>query len=46
MLCLLQTGEYARAAISRIVNVPPDEVEDRMAARLARQSLFLSLIHI
>jgi transcriptional regulator with XRE-family HTH domain len=37
---LLQTGEYARAAISRIVNVPPEEVEDRVAARLARQSLF------
>ncbi|MGH3772799.1 MAG: helix-turn-helix domain-containing protein [Pseudonocardiaceae bacterium] len=37
---LLQTGEYARAAISRIVNVPPGEVEDRMAARLARQTLF------
>jgi transcriptional regulator with XRE-family HTH domain len=37
---LLQTGEYARAAISRIVNVPPDEVDDRVAARLARQSLF------
>jgi hypothetical protein len=37
---LLQTGEYARAAISRIVNVPPDEIDDRVAARLARQSLF------
>ncbi|HSL09361.1 MAG TPA: helix-turn-helix transcriptional regulator, partial [Pseudonocardiaceae bacterium] len=37
---LLQTGEYARAVISRIVNVPPDEVDDRVAARLARQSLF------
>ncbi|MGH3872955.1 MAG: helix-turn-helix domain-containing protein [Pseudonocardiaceae bacterium] len=37
---LLQTGEYARAVISRIVNVPPGEVEDRVAARLARQSLF------
>ncbi|HWR46671.1 MAG TPA: helix-turn-helix transcriptional regulator [Pseudonocardiaceae bacterium] len=37
---LLQTGEYARAAISRIVNVPPGEVEDRVAARLGRQSLF------
>jgi len=37
---LLQTGEYARAVISRIVNVPPDEVQDRVAARLARQSLF------
>jgi transcriptional regulator with XRE-family HTH domain len=37
---LLQTGEYARAVISRNVNVPPDEVEDRVAARLGRQSLF------
>jgi Domain of unknown function (DUF5753) len=37
---LLQSGEYACAAISRIVNVPADEVEDRVAARLARQSLF------
>jgi transcriptional regulator with XRE-family HTH domain len=37
---LLQSGEYARAVISRIANVPPDEVDDRVAARLARQSLF------
>ncbi|MGH3873863.1 MAG: helix-turn-helix domain-containing protein [Pseudonocardiaceae bacterium] len=37
---LLQTGDYARAVISRIVNVPPGEVDDRVAARLARQSLF------
>ncbi len=37
---LLQTGEYARAVISHSVNVPPDEVDDRVAARLARQSLF------
>jgi transcriptional regulator with XRE-family HTH domain len=37
---LLQTGEYARAVISRIVNVPADEVGDRVAARLARQGLF------
>ncbi|MGH3823434.1 MAG: helix-turn-helix domain-containing protein [Pseudonocardiaceae bacterium] len=37
---LLQTGEYARAVISRSVNVPPEEVADRVAARLARQSLF------
>ncbi len=37
---LLQIGEYARAVISRVVNVPPDEVDDRVAARLARQSLF------
>ncbi len=37
---LLQTAEYARAVISRGVNAPPEEVEDRVAARLARQSLF------
>ncbi len=37
---LLQTSEYARAVISRVVNVPPGEVDDRVAARLARQSLF------
>ncbi|MGH4026627.1 MAG: helix-turn-helix domain-containing protein [Pseudonocardiaceae bacterium] len=37
---LLQTGEYARAVISSNVNVPPDEVDDRVAARLARQNLF------
>ncbi|MDQ3150536.1 MAG: helix-turn-helix domain-containing protein [Actinomycetota bacterium] len=37
---LLQTGEYARAVISRGANMPPDEVDDRVAARLARQSLF------
>lgn len=36
---LLQTGEYARAVISRNVNVPADEVDDRVAARLARQNL-------
>ncbi len=37
---LLQTGDYARAVISRNVNTPADEVDDRVAARLARQSLF------
>ncbi|MGB6161419.1 MAG: helix-turn-helix transcriptional regulator [Pseudonocardiaceae bacterium] len=37
---LLQTGEYARAVISRVVNAPPEEVDDRVAARLARQILF------
>ncbi len=37
---LLQTGDYARAVISRIANVPADEVDDRVTARLARQSLF------
>ena len=37
---LLQTGEYARTVISGNVNVPPDEVDDRVAARLARQNLF------
>lgn len=37
---LLQTGEYARAVITRGANMPPDEVDDRVAARLARQNLF------
>ncbi|MGH4018456.1 MAG: helix-turn-helix domain-containing protein, partial [Pseudonocardiaceae bacterium] len=37
---LLQTGDYARAMLSRSVGVPAEEVEDRVAARLARQSLF------
>jgi transcriptional regulator with XRE-family HTH domain len=37
---LLQTGDYARAVISRNANMPADEVEDRVAARLARHSLF------
>jgi transcriptional regulator with XRE-family HTH domain len=37
---LLQTSEYARAVISRNVNVPPGEVDDRVATRLGRQSLF------
>jgi transcriptional regulator with XRE-family HTH domain len=37
---LLQTVEYAHALISRSGNVPTEEVDDRVAARLARQSLF------
>jgi transcriptional regulator with XRE-family HTH domain len=37
---LLQTGDYARALLSRSGNVPAEEVENRVAARLARQSLF------
>ncbi|MBV9141898.1 MAG: helix-turn-helix domain-containing protein [Pseudonocardiales bacterium] len=37
---LLQTAEYARAVISRSVNVPPEEVAERVAARLARHNLF------
>ncbi|MGH3867163.1 MAG: DUF397 domain-containing protein [Pseudonocardiaceae bacterium] len=37
---LLQTGDYARAVISRNVNMPAEEVEERVAARLARHSLF------
>lgn len=36
---LLQTGDYARAVINRLANVPVGEIEDRVAARLARQSL-------
>lgn len=37
---LLQTGDYARAVIWSNVNVPANEVEDRVTARLARQALF------
>jgi transcriptional regulator with XRE-family HTH domain len=36
---LLQTGDYAHAVISRIATVPGTEVNDRVAARLARQSM-------
>lgn len=36
---LLQTGDYAREIMSR-VNIPANEIHDRVAARLARQSLF------
>ncbi|MGH3870602.1 MAG: helix-turn-helix domain-containing protein [Pseudonocardiaceae bacterium] len=37
---LLQTAEYARALICETGIVPPSEIEERVAARLARQSLF------
>ncbi|MGB6165270.1 MAG: helix-turn-helix transcriptional regulator [Pseudonocardiaceae bacterium] len=37
---LLQTGDYARAVISCNVNMPAEEVEERVEARLARHSLF------
>ncbi|MGH4001157.1 MAG: helix-turn-helix domain-containing protein [Pseudonocardiaceae bacterium] len=37
---LLQTAEYARALIRETGIVPPGEIDDRVAARLARQSLF------
>ncbi len=37
---LLQTGDYAREVISRVANVPAAEVDERVAARLARQRLF------
>jgi len=37
---LLQTADYARALLSRSVSVPEDEVEEWVAARLARQELF------
>jgi transcriptional regulator with XRE-family HTH domain len=37
---ILQTGEYARALLRRSGTVPGSEIEDRVAARLARQSLF------
>ncbi len=37
---LLQTGDYARAVISYLANVPAAEVDERVAARLARQIVF------
>jgi hypothetical protein len=37
---LLQTGDYARALLERIANVPTGEVQGRVAARLARRNLF------
>jgi transcriptional regulator with XRE-family HTH domain len=36
---LLQTGDYAREVMS-CINIPANEIHDRVAARLARQSLF------
>jgi transcriptional regulator with XRE-family HTH domain len=37
---LLQTTDYARALIREGGTIPPEEIEDRVAARLGRQSLF------
>lgn len=37
---LLQTGDYARALLKEAGRVPADEIDARVAARLARQSLF------
>ncbi|QWF82299.1 helix-turn-helix domain-containing protein [Amycolatopsis sp. CA-230715] len=37
---VLQTGDYARSVINRIVNVPDDEVDGRVSARLARSAIF------
>ncbi len=37
---LLQTGEYARVLIRETGNAPAGEIDDWVAARLARQSLF------
>jgi transcriptional regulator with XRE-family HTH domain len=37
---LLQTTDYARAVIREAGVIPAEEIEDRVAARLGRQSLF------
>jgi len=37
---LLQIGDYARALIQEAGTIPADEIDDRVTARLARQSLF------
>ncbi|TCP56522.1 helix-turn-helix protein [Tamaricihabitans halophyticus] len=36
---MLQTGAYARALLTEAGNDAPDEIDERVAARLARQSL-------
>ncbi|HET9138939.1 helix-turn-helix transcriptional regulator [Actinophytocola sp.] len=37
---LLQTGEYARALFREAGRIPHSEIDDRVAARLARKNLF------
>jgi hypothetical protein len=37
---LLQTGDYARALLTEAGRVPTEEIDDRVAARLAPQALF------
>lgn len=37
---ILQTRAYAHAAISSTANVPREEIEDRVSARLTRQNIF------
>jgi transcriptional regulator with XRE-family HTH domain len=37
---LLQTTDYARALLREMGTYPPDEIEDRVAARLGRQGVF------
>lgn len=37
---LLQTGDYARCLLERSATVPPNEVQDRVAARLGRRNTF------
>jgi Domain of unknown function (DUF5753)/Helix-turn-helix domain len=37
---LLQTGDYAHAMLQRSATVAPEEVQDRVRARLGRQSVF------
>jgi transcriptional regulator with XRE-family HTH domain len=39
---MLQIDEYAHAVISSDPNIPPGEIRDRVAARLARHTLFTS----
>lgn len=36
----LQTGDYIRAVLAGTANVPADEVDERVAARLARAGIF------
>jgi predicted XRE-type DNA-binding protein len=40
---LLQTGDYARCLLERSANVPSNEIQDRVAARLGRRNMFSRL---
>ncbi len=36
---LLQTSDYARAVLATVPNIAPDDLDERVAARLARQAI-------
>lgn len=42
---LLQSADYAEALIERVANVPSDEVQPRVAARMARKNIYREYQH-